>query len=59
MSVVFRKRGVGNLTAAVRDDDGIHDVQLRTGKWWCSCGTADCTHVGSVELALTPGGDTL
>ena len=57
-AVVFRHRGgIGNLCAVVRDDDGIHDVQLRAGRWWCGCATADCTHTKAVgaALALTPG----
>lgn len=56
MSIVFRKRGDGNLTASIRTDHGIHDIQLRAGRWWCSCGTADCTHVGAVgDALLAPG----
>jgi hypothetical protein len=58
--VVFRHGGgIGNLTAVVRADDGVVDVQLRAGRWWCSAGDGPgCTHIGAVDdaLALAPGG---
>jgi len=63
MSIVFRKRGVGNLTAAVRTDtDGVVDVELLEGRWLCSCGAATaCAHTKAVGAALLvpTGGERL
>jgi len=58
MSVVFRKRGDGNLTASIRTDaDGVVDVELLEGRWLCSCGAATaCAHTKAVGAALVPTG---
>jgi hypothetical protein len=54
--VLLQHRGTGNLFATVRTLQGIFSAEYRSGKWMCSCGagSAGCSHVEAVALALLP-----
>jgi hypothetical protein len=43
------------VAAAVRGDTGVHDVDLHSGRWSCSCAArVTCSHLQAVMLVTVP-----
>jgi uncharacterized Zn finger protein len=43
------------VSAVVRGDTGVHDVDLHSGRWSCSCpARTTCSHLTAVMLVTVP-----
>ena len=48
----------GTVTAVVRGDTSVHDVDLHAGRWSCSCAARrDCSHLLAVWAVTVPSVD--
>jgi len=48
----------GTVTAVVRGDSGVHDVDLHAGRWSCSCAArVECSHLKAVMFVTVPPRD--
>jgi hypothetical protein len=48
----------GHVCAAVRGDHGVHDVDLHSGRWTCSCPSrVECSHLEAVMAVTVPARD--
>jgi hypothetical protein len=44
-----------HVCAVVRGDTGVHDVDLHSGRWRCSCeARVTCSHMTAVMLVTVP-----